>query len=132
VYHDPSAKWEVHVKNTTTGRIEIELADVVINGQGFLNRPKYPKEIGDIDKFAGKILHTARWDNTYDTVGKTVAVIGAGSSGLQVVGAIGPFVKQLHHFLRTPSWIVPHFAPLTFSPGEREQFKDKKFHFDYY
>jgi hypothetical protein len=30
------------------------------------------------------------------------------------------------------SWIIPHFAALTFSPGEREAFRDRKFFFDYY
>ncbi|KAL1847784.1 hypothetical protein Plec18167_002516 [Paecilomyces lecythidis] len=39
--------------------------------------------------------------------GKTVAVIGNGSSGIQIVAAIQPDVKQLVHFIRSPTWIAP-------------------------
>lgn len=132
VYDDPSAKWEVHLRDVKSGKTWIELADVVINGQGFLNRPKFPKEISGIETFKGKLMHSARWDNTYDTVGKNVALIGTGSSGLQIAGAIGPYTKHFTIFQRTPSWLLPHFAPLVFKEGEREEFKKRDFFWEYY
>ena len=69
---------------------------------GFLNRPKNPK-IPGFDTFPNT-LHTARWPegfkvNPTDRVG----VIGTGSSGLQIVGAISPIVKEgrMTVFMRT-------------------------------
>lgn len=120
------------MQNTKTGESWIELAHVVINGQGFLNRPKYPDDVPGFETFKGKVLHTARWDNTYSCVGKEVALIGTGSSGLQVAGAIGPFTKKLVIFMRTPCWTMPFFQNLILTPEERENFKDRKFFFDYY
>ncbi len=38
-----------------------------------------------IDTFQGKIMHSARWDHEYDFEGKTVAVIGGGSSAVQII-----------------------------------------------
>ncbi|KAI9027069.1 hypothetical protein DFJ74DRAFT_662934 [Hyaloraphidium curvatum] len=130
-YDDASAKWEVHVRDLTTGREYVELADVVINGQGFLNRPKWP-EIPGLRSYQGKMLHAARWDTTYSTVGKDVAIIGTGSSGMQIIGAIGATVKHMTIFQRTPSWITPHFANIVFTPEERKNFKDKDFFWNYY
>lgn len=35
-------------------------------------------------------MHSARWDSEYDLKGKTVAVIGGGSSAVQIVPQIQP------------------------------------------
>lgn len=35
-------------------------------------------------------MHTAAWDANYDLTGKTVAVIGGGSSAVQLVPSIQP------------------------------------------
>lgn len=43
-----------------------------------------------IADFKGKLLHSARWDNSYSFEGKKVAVIGNGSSGVQIVPNLGP------------------------------------------
>jgi cation diffusion facilitator CzcD-associated flavoprotein CzcO len=35
-------------------------------------------------------MHSAKWDSSYDLKGKTVAVIGGGSSAVQIVPSIQP------------------------------------------
>lgn len=50
---------------------------------------KWPN-IPGIDTFKGKLMHSARWDAKYDLKGKTVAVIGGGSSAVQIVPNIQP------------------------------------------
>ena len=35
-------------------------------------------------------MHSAKWDSTYDLTGKTVAVVGGGSSAVQVIPSIQP------------------------------------------
>jgi cation diffusion facilitator CzcD-associated flavoprotein CzcO len=53
-------------------------------------------------------LHSADWDQSYDVTNKTVAVIGYGSSALQIVPTIQPIVKRMDHYVRGKSWISPN------------------------
>jgi len=82
-------------------------ADMVIAAPGPLSEPRWP-EIPGLDKFKGRLIHTAEWDHSVDLRGKRVAVIGTGASAIQVVPAIAPTVAKLSVFQRTPPWIVPH------------------------
>lgn len=45
---------------------------------------KWPA-IEGLQRFQGKLCHSAKWDDSYDFTGKSVAVIGIGSSGIQIV-----------------------------------------------
>lgn len=83
-------------------------ARAVVLAIGALNIPQYPK-IEGIEKFAGKVMHTAEWDQDYTLEGKRVAVIGTGASAIQVVPAIQAKVASLALFQRTPPWVMPKF-----------------------
>lgn len=52
-------------------------ADFVVSCVGQLNLPQWPK-IEGLDGFSGKIMHSARWDWSYDLKDKKIAVIGNG------------------------------------------------------
>jgi len=67
---------------------------------------KWPNVEG-LDDFEGELVHSASWPKDFDYRDKTVAVIGNGSSGVQIVPAIQPDVKKLVHIIRTPNWITP-------------------------
>ena len=84
-------------------------ADFVIMATGLLHHPNIP-EIPGLEDFHGPVVHTARWDDSLDVSGKTVAVIGSGSTGVQVVSALQPNACRIHHFTRTPQWII--WAPM--------------------
>ncbi|OAL17347.1 hypothetical protein AYO22_11714 [Fonsecaea multimorphosa] len=56
--------------------------------------------------FEGKLMHSACWDVAYDMRGNTVAVIGSGSSGVQIIPALQPHVKSLITFISSPTWIT--------------------------
>lgn len=56
---------------------------------------KYPN-IPGIKDFRGKLMHSAAWDGNYDLTGKTVAVIGGGSSAVQIVPNIQPGICVDH------------------------------------
>jgi cation diffusion facilitator CzcD-associated flavoprotein CzcO len=65
-----------------------------------LTRPsnwRWPS-IDGLESFNGKLLHSARWDQEYDFAGKTVAVIGAGSSAIQIVPKLQPSMSFLAIF----------------------------------
>ena len=63
----------------------------LIAATGLLSQPKLP-EIPGLETFAGKAMHTARWDHDHDLTSKRVAVIGTGASAVQVVPEIAPLV----------------------------------------
>ncbi|EXK27312.1 hypothetical protein FOMG_16130 [Fusarium oxysporum f. sp. melonis 26406] len=81
--------WTYIKKTSDNGRLEIqqahsrdivqEEADIVINATGFLSKWNWPKIVG-LDKFKGKLVHTAAWDTSLDWSDKRVAIIGNGSS----------------------------------------------------
>ena len=67
-------------------------------------------------------MHSAAWDAEYDLTGKTVAVIGGGSSAVQIIPSIQPRVKKLIPYLRSPVWITAGFGAKYAAPGG-ENFK---------
>ena len=42
------------------------------------------------DSFEGDVVHTARWDQGIETSGRRIAVIGNGSTGVQIVSRCSP------------------------------------------
>lgn len=87
-----------------------EEADFVISACGVLRVPNIP-DIPGADSFAGALFHSARWDHDVPVTGRRVAVIGTGSTGAQIVGALGGVADHLTLFQRTPQWIAPMVNP---------------------
>ncbi|KAN0102792.1 FAD/NAD(P)-binding domain containing protein [Hyaloscypha variabilis] len=86
------------------------------------NAWKYP-DIEGITSFKGKLLHSASWDESYDFQNKKVAVIGIGSSGIQIVPKIAPIASHLTSFVRSKTWISP--APGINEPTENDPETDE-------
>jgi len=99
-------RWRIE---TTKG--ELDHAHVVIAATGVLHHPNLPV-IPGLESFAGKAMHTARWDDGIALAGKRIGVVGNGSTGVQMVAHLGLEGHQLVHFQRTPQWIMaaPNFA----------------------
>jgi cation diffusion facilitator CzcD-associated flavoprotein CzcO len=85
-------------------------ARFVVSAIGAFIDPK-PADIDGLDDFAGKVIHSARWDHDYDLAGKRVAVVGTGASAVQIVPEIAPVVARLDVYQRTPIWVAPKFDP---------------------
>jgi cation diffusion facilitator CzcD-associated flavoprotein CzcO len=79
---------------------------VFINGTEFLNSWKWPK-IEGLHDFKGTLLHSANWDTSVSWEDKTVAVIGTGSSAIQIVPQIQKIAKHMTAFMRSVTWISP-------------------------
>jgi cation diffusion facilitator CzcD-associated flavoprotein CzcO len=52
-------------------------------------------------------LHSAAYDRSFDPKEKNIAVIGSGSSGIQIVPTLQPLAKSLTAHLRSNTWITP-------------------------
>ena len=70
-------QWNIQVTDLKTGNSVYDWCHFLINAQGVLNNWKWP-DIPGIDKFEGKILHTAKYDRSLDLTDKTVALLGTG------------------------------------------------------
>lgn len=101
VFDTHSSTWKTYL---TDGRQLV--SRYVIAATGILNQPKYP-EIDGIDSFKGKMMHSARWQHSYDLSNKKVAVIGTGASAVQIVPNIAGKVAHMTVFQRTPIWVGP-------------------------
>ena len=84
--------WSTHLD---TG--EVIRSRYLIAATGLLSQPKLPK-IPGLESFAGKSMHTARWDHDYALQGKRVAIIGTGASAVQIIPSIAPKVAHLSVF----------------------------------
>ncbi|KIH86704.1 flavin-binding protein monooxygenase [Sporothrix brasiliensis 5110] len=105
-WDETQGRWLLTIANLLTGEQFSDCADFLIDASGILNNWKWP-DIEGLHDFEGDLVHSARWPAEFDYKDKTVAVIGNGSSGVQIVPAIHADVKKLVHIVRTPTWIIP-------------------------
>ena len=113
------------------GNISHDQCDVLIGASGTQSTPIKP-DIPGLDKFKGEVTHTGDYDLSIDVTGKRVGVIGNGSSGIQVFGALQPKAKSITHYIRAPTWIsmnymsqfTPNGANFEYSDEEKAKYKD--------
>jgi cation diffusion facilitator CzcD-associated flavoprotein CzcO len=68
--------------------------------------------ISGLENFKGQRVHSANWDDTYDYSHKRIAVIGNGSSGVQIVPQLTRLSgTTVTNFCRGPSWIYYRVPP---------------------
>ncbi|CAG9981778.1 unnamed protein product [Clonostachys byssicola] len=99
-------KWQIDVLRLPDGEIIHDTADVLVKGTGTLNKWKWP-QIEGLHSFEGTLLHSARWDTSFDASGKSIAVIGNGSTGIQIVPALQPVATRIDSYIRSKAWVSP-------------------------
>ncbi|KAK6197189.1 battenin CLN3 protein [Pestalotiopsis sp. IQ-011] len=72
-------------------------------GGTWLERPAIP----GIESFKGTLMHSAHWDPTANCTDKTVAVLGTGSSAIQIVPHVQKVASKVKCFMRSSTWIAP-------------------------
>lgn len=101
-WDEASGTWLV-----TTDAGERIRARFVVWATGILSTPKIP-ELPGRERFQGLVLNTATWPHEeQDFTGKRVAVIGTGSSGIQVIPIVARQAEHLYVLQRTPSYSLP-------------------------
>ncbi|KAF2745554.1 FAD/NAD(P)-binding domain-containing protein [Sporormia fimetaria CBS 119925] len=108
-WDEQAGLWRLKIRHLERDEVIEDSAEFFINGGGVLNNWKWP-DIDGLHDFKGKLLHSAHYEESYDLTGKRVAVIGFGSSGVQIVAAIQNKVDKLYHWVRSPIWITAGFA----------------------
>ena len=108
-YDESSGKWTVVAADGAEYRTQYLVA-----ATGVLSVPHFP-DVPGRDDFRGESFHTGLWPTEpVDFAGKRVAVVGTGSSGVQIIPAIADEVASLTAYQRTANWCTPlNNAPIT-------------------
>ena len=109
-WDDDAQQWVVSVAGGEALR-----AQFLILATGYLCQPKMP-DIPGIETFEGKVIHAAMWDDSYSMQGRRAAIIGTGSTAVQLVPALADELADLTVYQRTPIWVMPKFD-FGFSPA---------------
>jgi len=108
-YDEVAARWTIRSED---GREWISRFFVMCVGQlSTTKRPSYPGQ----DSFKGEIIHSGVWPkHKVEFAGKRVAIIGTGSSGMQMTPVIAKEAAHLTVFQRTANYSIPAAnAPVT-------------------
>ncbi|KAF8847633.1 flavin-binding monooxygenase, partial [Acephala macrosclerotiorum] len=116
-------KWIVGVRGVDdTPRKEEIKCDVVVNCTGVLNKWKM-LDIEGLDGFKGTLMHSATLDEKWDDTDKDVALIGVGSSVIQILPHLQKKCKNVYQYARGKAWISEPFggaATLETISGDKE------------
>lgn len=99
-WRDHSQLWEVVTQHGVYRARSLVLAT------GHLSDPKLP-EIDGIDRFAGPLFHSARWDHSVSWAGKNVGVLGTGASAIQIVPELAESAGHVTVFQRSAPYVIP-------------------------
>src|SRR5690606_22020310 len=102
IYDDARGRWTV----STHGGRQLD-AQFLIVGTGCLSTPIDP-DIPGLQEFQGPVYRTSKWPaEPVDFTGRRVAVVGTGSSGIQVIPVVAEQAKHLYVLQRTPNYAIP-------------------------
>jgi cation diffusion facilitator CzcD-associated flavoprotein CzcO len=76
-YDDATTRWRITTRDGGLLRPRFFVLSL-----GPLNRPRYPAGVA---AFRGEVMHSARWNHSYDFRGRRVAVVGSAASAVQIV-----------------------------------------------
>jgi cation diffusion facilitator CzcD-associated flavoprotein CzcO len=101
-FDDAASSWQVR---STDGRQWRTRFIVMANGP--LSQPNTPAFEGLAD-FEGRVLHSAAWPHeAVDLAGLDVALVGTGSSAVQIIPIVAEQARTLTVFQRTATYAVP-------------------------
>ncbi|TVY25630.1 putative sterigmatocystin biosynthesis monooxygenase [Lachnellula hyalina] len=131
-WNDQEGKYNLIIRNPQTGEEREDWSHVLVNATGNLNKWKWP-EIEGLHDFAGPKMHSATWDESVDFKDKTVAIIGTGSTAIQIVPKLQKVAKKLELFMRSPTWISPPFGDAVLKEdvrdGKEEDMANRQYYF---
>ncbi|KAL2837073.1 FAD/NAD(P)-binding domain-containing protein [Aspergillus pseudodeflectus] len=112
-WNESKGTWHLKVRNLDEGTVLDDECHFLLDSCGILNNWKWPAIVG-LHDYQGDLVHSANWPENFSFANKTVALIGNGSSGVQILPELqkgellsDPKSSQVVHFIREPTWIVP-------------------------
>ncbi|MDZ4233382.1 MAG: NAD(P)/FAD-dependent oxidoreductase, partial [Dietzia sp.] len=78
----------------------------LITATGYLSQPRKP-DIPGIEEFAGRVIHSMDWDDSYSPDGQRIGLIGTGATAVQLIPELTKTAAELTVYQRTPIHVVP-------------------------
>lgn len=122
-WSDATATWQITVAQN--GTITETEAHILINGSGILNKWCWPN-IEGLHSFGGTLVHSANWDDALYWEGKKVAIIGNGSSAIQILPEMQPKSDSIVTYIRSPTWITANFAAQFTPEGKNFNYSEEQ------
>ncbi|KAK6386122.1 hypothetical protein LTS17_001696 [Exophiala oligosperma] len=107
-WDEQNGLWNVHIQRKD-GSTFVDTCNVIVNGAGVVNKWKWPA-IEGLHDFKGILAHSADWDTTLDFKDKTIAIIGTGSSSVQMVPQLSAAGHHVTVFMRNKTYIGPQLG----------------------
>lgn len=106
---DEEYLWRVSFTERDSGRTYVKHSRFLISAVGFCDVPNGTEDIHNLEKFGGRVFHSARWDHSFDFQDKEVVVVGNGCSANQFIPHLvnQESVKGLTQVVRSAHWIAP-------------------------
>ncbi len=121
-FDESAARWEVQ-----TDRGDRVSARFAIMATGCLSATKSPDFPG-LESFEGDWFHTGAWPaSEVDFSGRRVAVVGSGSSAIQLIPVVAQRAAELIVFQRTANFTVPaHNRPYVAAEHDLERYDARR------
>ena len=113
-YRSDDACWEVE-----TGNGQVHTCRYFVSCMGMISDPVIPA-IEGMERFSGRLFHSARWPEGLAWEGKRIGIIGAGATTVQMVPAMAGTAASVTVFQRTPNFILPAMQQPMTEEWERE------------
>lgn len=105
VFDESSDRWVLSVVGDDGALHEVG-GNLVVAATGLFGVPR-AVEFEGAHEFEGEIVHTTAWTPETSVAGKNVAVIGNGSTGVQLLSKVASEAAHVDVYQRTPQWISP-------------------------
>ena len=100
-FDECSSVWRLKVSDGETVS-----ANFVVSATGLFSTPR-ALSVKGIEGFTGTTVHSTNWSSDVPVAEKSVAIVGNGSTGVQLLAPVAEDAKQVYVFQRTPQWIAP-------------------------
>ena len=104
-FDDSANRWDLTLKEGDKPE-EVISANVLISGAGLFGVAK-ELDLPGVESFGGSVVHTTAWPPEGGVAGKRVAIVGNGSTGVQLLSSIAEEAEHVDVYQRTPQWIAP-------------------------
>ncbi|KAJ5280724.1 hypothetical protein N7478_006096 [Penicillium angulare] len=115
-YESSTGRWNITTDTGLTANCRY-----VIAATGSSYKKHYPHFNG-LEKYSGKLVHSADYPEKLDYKGRRVGIVGNGASGLQIVQNLAKEDCELKIFIRTPCFAIP-MKQRSIPPEEAEMMK---------
>jgi cation diffusion facilitator CzcD-associated flavoprotein CzcO len=127
IWNEEDGLWHLEVKQAN--KTIKDSCQVLINASGVLNAWSWP-DIKGLSSFKGHLSHSAGyqyWAKKTSFERKRVAVIGNGSSAIQIVPELAKVASHLTNIIRSPTWIsAPFVEDLSGAPGTNPAYTEEQ------